>query len=396
MDRLALRLSLLIGLALLLVAAVEAPARAQPAEAAASEQRAYRQRLAAERAERDSTFRDPATSPLGYALARAFEGLRYYPIDPSYRVRAAFEPLPDSTVRLGTSTGETRAYQRYGRLTFRLKGAPLALTLYRGPDVATGGAAATGETTYFLPFHDKTNGRATYGGGRYLDAEAFPDRLAAGDTVTLDFNAAYAPTCAYSPFYSCPLVPTENALPVHVEAGVKKPTLPEAAPLPPAAQWQTVRFEGASREATHVLLPAPPVSERQAHQTGAGRLAVQTHTLRYDPQTYFVAVRVELPAAMFEKMPPEALLAGMVRSNLHSTGQQPAEQTEVRRTRRGAHHTRVVAQDAHGFFSITDWYLAAPALYQLTVVVSHRRLLEGHRRSPFFERFTPPRPDPPR
>lgn len=68
----------------------------------------------------------------------------------------------------------------------------------------------------FLPFLDDTNGDATYGGGRYIDL-----RIPKNDIIKIDFNTAYNPYCAYNGKYSCPIVPSENYLPVKVEAGVK-------------------------------------------------------------------------------------------------------------------------------------------------------------------------------
>ena len=65
-----------------------------------------------------------------------------------------------------------------------------------------------------MPFKDTTNGPETYGAGRYLDLEP----LDAG-TYDLDFNRAYAPFCAYSPSYSCPLPPRENWLTARITAG---------------------------------------------------------------------------------------------------------------------------------------------------------------------------------
>jgi uncharacterized protein (DUF1684 family) len=39
--------------------------------------------------------------------------------------------------------------------------------------------------------------------------------------VTLDFNKAYSPPCAFTPFATCPLPPKQNRLPVRIEAGEK-------------------------------------------------------------------------------------------------------------------------------------------------------------------------------
>jgi uncharacterized protein len=40
--------------------------------------------------------------------------------------------------------------------------------------------------------------------------------------MTLDFNYAYNPSCAYNPRWACPLAPTENTLTVAIAAGEMK------------------------------------------------------------------------------------------------------------------------------------------------------------------------------
>ena len=70
----------------------------------------------------------------------------------------------------------------------------------------------------FVPVKDASG--ATYGGGRYLlDTVKGADLGSADGTLVLDFNFAYNPSCAYNERWVCPLAPTENRLPVAVEAG---------------------------------------------------------------------------------------------------------------------------------------------------------------------------------
>lgn len=77
----------------------------------------------------------------------------------------------------------------------------------------------------FVPFRDRTSGRETYGGGRYLfdtakDTDGLVLEITPGSSrVTIDFNYAYNASCAYSPRWACPLAPPENHLPVAVRAG---------------------------------------------------------------------------------------------------------------------------------------------------------------------------------
>ena len=66
----------------------------------------------------------------------------------------------------------------------------------------------------FFIFSDGTSGKGTYGAGRFLYTD-----LPAGGRVVLDFNKAYSPPCAFTPFATCPLPPKQNRLPVKIEAG---------------------------------------------------------------------------------------------------------------------------------------------------------------------------------
>jgi uncharacterized protein (DUF1684 family) len=66
----------------------------------------------------------------------------------------------------------------------------------------------------FIPFKDKTNGKETYEGGRYLEAEILP-----GYKMVLDFNMAYYPSCAYNKNFICVLPPKENIIEVGIRAG---------------------------------------------------------------------------------------------------------------------------------------------------------------------------------
>jgi uncharacterized protein (DUF1684 family) len=63
---------------------------------------------------------------------------------------------------------------------------------------------------------DTTNGLETYTGGRYIDPQEKPN-----GKLTVDFNYAYNPYCAYGDGWSCPLPPEANQLPVEIRAGEK-------------------------------------------------------------------------------------------------------------------------------------------------------------------------------
>ena len=152
---------------------------------------------------KDEFFAHSSDSPLDHQRRHEFDGLEYFPPNPSLVFDLPVEPGDGSEVTVATSDGAERVYRRIGRVTFDVNGEPARLTLY-----------STGHSGYFLPFRDSTSGSESYGAGRYLDIEPNDD-----GTVTVDFNYAYNPTCAYDEAYSCPLPPAENWLRVPIEAG---------------------------------------------------------------------------------------------------------------------------------------------------------------------------------
>jgi hypothetical protein len=157
------------------------------------------------RAEKDQFFKTHPQSPLTAAQKRDFKGLSYFPENPTLRLEVEVEVFPKrDVIEMQTSTGDTQAYQRFGRFTFRVEGQAAALTIY---------ASADG---YFLPFVDSLVGHETYPAGRYLEPEPL-----GGNKFLVDFNLAYNPYCAYNQNYSCPLTPLANRIKVPIRAGEK-------------------------------------------------------------------------------------------------------------------------------------------------------------------------------
>lgn len=74
------------------------------------------------------------------------------------------------------------------------------------------------EEDLWLPFKDQTNGKETYGAGRYIDLSGINEME--GKWI-VDFNQAYNPFCAYSENYVCPFIPPENWLNIEIKAGEK-------------------------------------------------------------------------------------------------------------------------------------------------------------------------------
>ena len=158
---------------------------------------------------KDRYFGGDQNSPLTVDQRKRFTGLEYFEENAELQFVLAVEEFPDDAkdlIQMATSTGDTTPHMRWGRLNFEVGGTPVALTVYR----------SAGGEDFFLPFMDATTGEESYSDGRYLDLPA------AGDgRLTVDFNYAYNPYCAYNPKWSCPIPPSENRLSVAIDAGEK-------------------------------------------------------------------------------------------------------------------------------------------------------------------------------
>lgn len=161
------------------------------------------------RKEKNDAFRRAKDSPLSEEQRNTFDSLRYFAPDKAFRVEARVEQFAQpETVQLPMTDGKAESYQRWGKASFKLGGAPQQLVLLLKTSEKDG--------KLFVAFTDKTNGFTTYGGGRYLDA---PRPAEGEDDITLDFNEAYNPYCAYGSAFACPVPPRENRLAVEVRAG---------------------------------------------------------------------------------------------------------------------------------------------------------------------------------
>lgn len=174
----------------------------------------YATQLANHRDQYKAEFLESSGGPL--RTREAVSKLQFYPADSTYRVTATVTLTPTAQpINLPTSGGTVAVQQPYALLSFKLNDKPYQLTVYRSLSLANNPKY---RDYLFLPFKDATSGRATYGGGRYLD-------LRTGDIqngqLVLDFNKAYNPYCAYSDGYHCPIPPRVNWLSAAVEAGEK-------------------------------------------------------------------------------------------------------------------------------------------------------------------------------
>lgn len=144
---------------------------------------------------------------LNSKAARDYAGPIFFPLDMTYRVSGTFVPSDGKkTVDVPNVLGDVTPTPIAGEVKFRLNGRDLTLT-------ALGGDPAKGLSFVMGDLSGKTD---TYPGGRFLDTDPVAD-----GKVLLDFNRAYNPPCAVTPYATCPLAPKENRLPVVVVAGEK-------------------------------------------------------------------------------------------------------------------------------------------------------------------------------
>ncbi len=162
----------------------------------------------------NSEYADAKTSPLMETDLKTFKSLDFYPLSSKYYVNAKFVKAKEEKVfEMKTSTSRKPKYIKYGTVFFSIDGIALKLNVYQDIELSKSDEY---KDYLFLPFSDKTCGKESYIGGRYIDL-----KIPKGNTILIDFNKAYNPYCAYNHKYSCPIVPLENDLNVEIKAGVK-------------------------------------------------------------------------------------------------------------------------------------------------------------------------------
>ena len=163
---------------------------------------------------RDTLFRRHPQSPLDDEQRDTFRNLRYFPYLLDLRLSGSFTPISEpKTLSVDLPKEGLLRYTEIGTIQFGLSDNQVELTLYWIEGYGGG---------LFLPFRDASNGRDTFGGGRYLyDSIKGADLGAQSKTILLDFNFAYNPSCAYNDRWICPLAPSNNWLSLEIAAGEK-------------------------------------------------------------------------------------------------------------------------------------------------------------------------------
>jgi hypothetical protein len=130
--------------------------------------------------------------------------LRYFPANPGLVIRAGWERLetPDTTL-----IGQRGGADMHVTLTH------VARFSFAGHEVVLAPTHWKGGQPMFV-FRDATSGRESYAAARFLMGEEMTD-----DAITLDFNRAFTPPCAFTPHAICPLPPRQNILAFAVTAG---------------------------------------------------------------------------------------------------------------------------------------------------------------------------------
>jgi uncharacterized protein (DUF1684 family) len=138
-----------------------------------------------------------------------FVGIDYFPIDASWRIEAKWEAYkPPHEVEEPNILGQVDKVVVPGAAVFERDGKTYRLE----PVIET-----PGDKNLFLVFGDKTNGHETYGASRMLYTDPPKD-----GKVVIDFNKAYNPPCAFTPYATCPLPTAQNRMKLRVTAGERK------------------------------------------------------------------------------------------------------------------------------------------------------------------------------
>lgn len=151
-----------------------------------------------------------------WAANQPFSGLEYFDFDPAWQIEAEWQALsPPVRMEVPNVSGDLKIVEVSHQAVFEVAGQTVTLL-----------PMSVSDKEVFFVFRDRTSGKESYGAGRFLKSAPPIIDETAGSTVNrkirLNFNCAYNPPCAFTPFATCPLPPPENWLPFSVTAGEKK------------------------------------------------------------------------------------------------------------------------------------------------------------------------------
>src|SRR6266536_255769 len=205
--------------------------REQVARLYMAEPRAGEAGLEAFRRGRDRLFREHPQSPLTPEQRASFQTLPWFAYSPQARVQTRLEPVEQGEDLLNDTAGD-RTYGAGRYLTDTIKG--------------------------------------TF--GRALQVE--------GDRITLDFNYAYNPSCAYDSRWACPLPPSRTAW-TPLSPPASWPSRRRCEPGRPSAPPQVTRT--VVSHAPAISRPAPN-SMRMDRPTARSAWTVEDHAWGWSPR----------------------------------------------------------------------------------------------------------------
>jgi uncharacterized protein len=166
---------------------------------------------------RDELFAGHPQSPLLPDDRARFTGLTVPRYDPDWRFELEVRRAPEPhRITVDSATDGPIPFSLVGTVRIPAFG---TLDVWRLTSYGGG---------LFLPVKDRLAGApgGTYGGGRYLlDTVKGADLGPGGaeDSLIIDFNFAYNPSCAYDPSWSCPLAQPGNTLSEEIPVGERMP-----------------------------------------------------------------------------------------------------------------------------------------------------------------------------
>lgn len=137
------------------------------------------------------------------ALAN-FKGNKRFAVNEKWNLPATLLPPNPSGLFITNVLGQTTSQDYAGKISFEYEGKQYLLD-----------AISEGPGDLFVVFGDATNGINTYHTGRFM----YVPRPDSNGKTTIDFNKAFNPPCAYTPYATCPIPPKQNILPFKVTAG---------------------------------------------------------------------------------------------------------------------------------------------------------------------------------
>ncbi len=175
-------------------------------------EKSYEETLLDSRQGKDRFFQSSGYSPIPSDEREKFSKLKYFPPNSLYRFELELHKHQNPTsFESADSVGNIRKFYRYGEFHFIIDDESYTLQAYK---------SSLEESGLFIPFKDVSNGKETYGAGRYIDLDEGRDVTPEGKYI-LDLNLAYNPYCAYNSGYVCPLTPYENHLQINISVGEK-------------------------------------------------------------------------------------------------------------------------------------------------------------------------------